>query len=87
MGGTSPVGTDTSKRLSCKESAYQCGDQTSIPESGRSPEEENGNPLQYLPGESQGHRSLVGYSPWGHKRVRHDLGTKQPEDIKSRKYH
>ena len=20
-----------------------------------------------LPGESQGHRSLVGYSPWGHK--------------------
>ena len=32
-------------------------------------EEGNGNPLQYssfLPGESRGQRSLVGYSPWGH---------------------
>ena len=26
----------------------------------------------FLPGESHGHRSLVGYSPWGHKRVRYD---------------
>ena len=32
---------------------------------GRSPGGENGNPLQYLPGESLGHRSLAGYSPWG----------------------
>ena len=30
----------------------------------------------FLPGESQGQRSLVGYSPWG-CRVRHDLATKQ----------
>ena len=22
----------------------------------------------FLPGESHGHRSLVGYSPWGHKK-------------------
>ena len=29
-----------------------------------------------LPGESRGQRSLVGYNPWGHKRVRHDLATK-----------
>ena len=29
--------------------------------------EGNGNPLQFLPGESQGQRSLAGYSPWGHK--------------------
>ena len=26
----------------------------------------------FLPGESQGRRSLVGYSPWGPKRVGHD---------------
>ena len=26
----------------------------------------------FLPKESRGHRSLVGYSPQGHKRVRHD---------------
>ena len=25
----------------------------------------NGNPLQYLPGESHGHRNLAGYSSWG----------------------
>ena len=31
----------------------------------------------YLPGKSHGQRSLVGYNPWGHKRVRQDLGTKQ----------
>ena len=27
-------------------------------------------------GKSHGERSLVGYSPWGHKRVRHNLATK-----------
>ena len=37
----------------------------SIPGSGRSPREENGNPLQYSCLENpQGQRSLVGYSPW-----------------------
>ena len=36
--------------------------------SGRSPGEGNGNPtLVLLPGKSHGQRSLVGYSPWGHK--------------------
>ena len=30
----------------------------------------------FLPGKSHGQRSLVGYSPWGCKRVRHDLATK-----------
>ena len=29
----------------------------------------------FLPGESHGQRSLVGYSPWGRKRVRHNLAT------------
>ena len=31
----------------------------------------------FLPGESHEQKSLVGYSPWGHKRVGHDLATKQ----------
>ena len=31
----------------------------------------------FLPGKSHGWRSLAGYSPWGHKRVKHDLATKQ----------
>ena len=43
-------------------------DTGSIPESGRSPEEGNGNSLPVLlPGKSHGQRSLGGYSPWGHK--------------------
>ena len=29
--------------------------------------EGNGTPLQYSPGKSQGQRSLVGCSPWGHQ--------------------
>ena len=32
----------------------------------------------FLPGKSHGQRSLVGYSPWGH-RVRNDLATKQQQ--------
>ena len=38
--------------------------------SGRSPGEENSNPLHFLPGESHGQRSLVGYSLVGSPRVR-----------------
>ena len=47
-----------------KQSACNAGDQDSIPGSGRSPGE--GNPLQYLPGESH-RQSLAGYSSWGRK--------------------
>ena len=36
-----------------------------------------GNASVFLPGKSQGQRSLAGYNPWGHKRVRHGLMTKQ----------
>ena len=47
-----------------------------IPGSGRSLGEGNGNPLQYsCLGHPMG--SLVGYSPQGRKRIRHDLVTKQ----------
>ena len=53
-----------------KVSAYSTGDLGSIPGSGRSPGEENGNPLQYSCLEkSHGQRSLVGYIPWGHKEL------------------
>ena len=51
------------------------GDMGLVPESGRSGEG-NGTPT-FLPGKSYGQRSLVGCSPWGHKRVRHGLATKQ----------
>ena len=45
-----------------------------IPGLGRSPGEGNGYPLWYsCCEESHGWRSLGGYSPWGHKRVRHYL--------------
>ena len=50
-----------------KGSAYNAGDPTSIPGTGRSPGERNGNPLVSLPGESHGRRSLIGYSPRGCK--------------------
>ena len=33
----------------------------------------------YLPGKSHGQRSLAGYSPWNHKRVREDLATEQQQ--------
>ena len=33
----------------------------------------------FLPGKSHGQRSLVGYHPWGCKRVRHDLSTEQQQ--------
>ena len=56
--------------LSGKESACNAGDLDSILGLGRSPEGGHGNPLQYS-GEFHGQRSLVSYSPWGHK-VRHN---------------
>ena len=42
-----------------KESAYNAGDLGSIPGSGRSPGEGNGNPPVFLPGESHGQRNLA----------------------------
>ena len=54
-----------------KVSAYNVGDPGSVPGSGRSPGEGNGNPLQYSCLENPWMRSLVDYSPWGHK----ELGT------------
>ena len=36
----------------------------------------------FSPGKSYGQKSLVGHSPWSHKRVRHDLVTKQQQQSK-----
>jgi len=33
-----------------------------------------------LPGKSRGQRSLVGYSPWGHKSAGHNLAAKQRQE-------
>ena len=56
------------------------GDVGSIPGSGRSPGEGNGNPLQYSCLENpHGERSLVGYSPWGRTSAGHDLVTSQQQ--------
>ena len=63
-----------------KESACSAGDSGSIPGPGRSPGEGNGHPLQYFClGKSHGQRSLVGYSPRGH-RVGHDRGSTPLKD-------
>ena len=51
-----------------KESACNVGDLGSVPGLGRSPGGEHGNPLRYLCLENpHGQRSLVGYSPCGHR--------------------
>ena len=56
-----------------KESACNAGDPGSVPASERSPGGGNGDThSSVLAGESHGQRSLVGYSPRGHKRVGHD---------------
>ena len=57
-----------------KESACNAGDLGLTPGFGGSPEGGHGNPLQFLPGESHGQRSLVGYSPWGCKESDTDWG-------------
>ena len=55
------------------------GDVALIPGLGRSSGEGKGNPLQYsCLGNAMDRGALcTTYSPWGHKRVRHKLVTKQ----------
>ena len=42
-------------------------------------EEEMATYSNILPRKIRGQRSLVGYSPWDHRRVGHDLATKQQQ--------
>ena len=57
------------------------GDVSSISGSGRSLGEGKWQPTPvFLLGKYHGQRSLVGYSPWHLKRVRHNLATEQQEE-------
>ena len=51
------------------------GDVDSVSGSARSPGVGNDNLLHILAGKFLGQRNLVGYSPWGCKRVGHNLMT------------
>ena len=54
------------------------GDVGSIPGSGRFPRRRKWQSTQvFLPGESHGQGSLVGYVPWSLKRTGHGLATKE----------
>ena len=65
-----------------KGSAYNAGDPGSIPGSGRSPGEGNGNPLQYSCLENPMGRGAWWATVYGVARVRHDLATKPPQPNK-----
>ena len=63
-----------------KESACSAGDLGSTPGLRRLLGGGNGNPLQYsCLGNPMDRGAWVGYSTWGHKRVGHDLVTKQQQ--------
>ena len=54
--------------LDCKESACQCRRPSFNPWIGKIPRRREWQPTPiFLSGEFHGHRSLAGYSPWGHK--------------------
>ena len=63
-------------KLSGKESTCRCRSLGFDPWVGKIPWSTNSTPL-FLPGESYGQGSLVGYSPWGHKEsdMTEQLGT------------
>ena len=61
-----------------KESACNAGDPASFPGSGRSPGEENGNPLQYSCLENSMGRGAWQATVHGVTRVGYDLETKPP---------
>ena len=69
--------------FSGKESACREGDVDSIPELAGvsfSWKKKWQHPPVFLSGEKGcGQRNLVSYSPWGHRRVRHNLVTKQQQ--------
>ena len=68
--------------LSVKESTCQCRSCWFDPWVRKSPWRRQWQPTPvFLPEKSHRQRSLAGYSPWGRKRVRHDLATKPPQFI------
>ena len=66
--------------LSDKESACQCRRHRFKTWVGKIPWRRKWQPTPiFLTGKSHGQRSLVSYSSWDHKRVRHNLATKQQQ--------
>ena len=86
------ISTDTSatnanyglpKWLSGKESSRQCKRHEFDPGVGKIPWKRKWQLSSiFLPGNSHRQRNLAGYSPWGLKRVRHNLGTEQQARLK-----
>ena len=65
-----------------KNLSANAGDVGSVPGLGRSSEGGNGNPLQNsCLGNPMEQSSLPGYSPWGRKRGKQDLVTKQQHGV------
>ena len=60
-----------------KNPSANAGEMSSIPGLERSPGEGNDNTLQYSCLGNSMDRDFAGYSPWGCKKARHDLVTKQ----------
>ena len=72
-----PLFTVLPRWLSGKEFACQCRRHGSDPWVRKIPWRRKWQPAPvFLTGKSHGQRSLKGYSPWGNKRVGHDLATK-----------
>ena len=56
------------------------GDAGSIPGLGRSPWRRKWQPTPvFLPGKSHGQKTVTGCSPWGHKRIQHNLAPTQQQ--------
>ena len=71
--------------LSGKESAYCCRRHRFNPWVGKIPWRRKWQPTPVsLHGKCHGQRSLVEYSPWGHKRVGYNLVTKQQQQQKQK---
>ena len=66
--------------LSGKESTCPCRRRELDPWYGKIPCRRKRQPTPvFVPGKSHGQRNLVGYGPWGHKRVRHNRATKEQQ--------
>ena len=77
---TSPVAQRLRIHLQCRKPRFN-------PWVGKTPWRRKWQPTpEFLPGKSHGQRSLVGYSPWGLKRVGHDLVTKQQQFFNIRQH-
>ena len=63
-----------------KESACQCRRHEFSPWVGKIPWRRKWQPTPvFLPGKAHGQRNLVSYSPWGRRRLGHDLATQQQQ--------